>query len=166
MFNNSLNHSHYFWDRPRRWYCILISLYFPQNCSAYKKKLTKIYLIMTKNVSFKVEISARYTFSYGPEQFNRYSDLLLAGQSGVRIPVRKTFSAPVQNGPPSFHYSGYRVSFPGASCRGVALTTQTNVAPMSKKEYRYSFTPPLGLQDLLQGELYRYLYILSYSLFQ
>jgi len=36
---------------------------------------------------------------YGPEQCSQYSDSLLAGQSGNRIPVRARFSADVQTGP-------------------------------------------------------------------
>ena len=38
----------------------------------------------------------------GPGQRSRYSDLLRAGRSGDRIPVRARFSAPVQTGPGTY----------------------------------------------------------------
>jgi len=49
------------------------------------------------------------------EGCRQYSDSLLAGRSGDRIPVRARFSAPVQTGPgthPASYTKGYRV-FPG-----------------------------------------------------
>ena len=46
---------------------------------------------------------------------SRYSDSLLTGRSGARIPVGARFSATVQTGPwdlPILLYNGYRI-FPG-----------------------------------------------------
>jgi hypothetical protein len=39
-----------------------------------------------------------YYMEVWPVQVNRYSNSLLAGQSGYRIPVRAIFCAPVQTG--------------------------------------------------------------------
>jgi hypothetical protein len=56
--------------------------------------------------------SSYYCLLSGPEWLSRYSDSLHAERSGVRIPVRARFSAPVQTGPPSLLYNGWQVSFP------------------------------------------------------
>jgi hypothetical protein len=34
----------------------------------------------------------------------------------------------------------------------VALTTHPHLVPRLKKEYSYTFTPPLGLRGLFEGE--------------
>ena len=64
------------------------------------------------------------------------------------------FSSPVQTGPggPSslLHGSLSR----GQSGRGLALTTHRHLAQRLKREQSYTSTPPLGLRDLFQGELY------------
>jgi hypothetical protein len=50
-------------------------------------------------------------------------------------------------GAPLFLYSGYRV---------VALTTHLHLAPRLKKEYSYTLTPSMVLNDLLQNALCLY----------
>jgi hypothetical protein len=55
----------------------------------------------------------------GPAQLRRYSDLLMAGRSGYRIPVGVRFSAPDRPWSPSSPlYNGYWVSFPGVKRLG------------------------------------------------
>ena len=49
----------------------------------------------------------------------------------------------------------------GVKRRGVALTTHLHLAPRLKKEQSYTFTLPLGLHGLFQGEIYLYLYEFS-----
>ena len=39
----------------------------------------------------------------------------------------------------------------------MALATPPHLAPKLKKEYSYTFTPPLDICDLLYGELHLYL---------
>jgi len=80
----------------------------------------------------------------------RLSDLLRDGQSGDRISVGARFSANVQTGPGA-HAASYTMgtgSFPGVKRPGVALTTHPHLAPRLRKEYSYTFTPPLGLGDM------------------
>jgi hypothetical protein len=80
-----------------------------------------------------------------------YNDSLRAGRSGVRIPVRARFSAPVQTGPGT-HPASCTMgtgSFQGAKRRGVALTTHLHLAPRLRKEWSYTSTPPLSLFVLL-----------------
>ena len=54
-------------------------------------------------------------FGGDPGYLSRYSDSLLAGRSGDRIPVEERFSAPVQTGPGanSATYTMGTGSFPG-----------------------------------------------------
>jgi hypothetical protein len=59
-------------------------------------------------------------------------------------------------GPPSLLYNGYRISFPGVKRPGLALTTHTHQTPRLKKEYSYTFTPPVGLLGRFWGEIYLY----------
>ena len=69
-------------------------------------------------------------------QRSRYSDWLLAGRSGDRIPVGARFSKPVQTGsgahPPSWTMG--TGSFPGGKYRpGVTLTPHPLLVPWSRK---------------------------------
>jgi hypothetical protein len=50
-------------------------------------------------------------------------------------------------------FSGYRV-YPGGKAAGTWLTTHLHEAPMLKKEYSYTSSPPLGLRSLFWGELH------------
>jgi hypothetical protein len=68
---------------------------------------------------------------------SRYSDCLWAGRSGDRIPVKASFSAPVQIGPETHPASCTTDtgSFPGVRCgRGVTLTLRPLLVPRSKIE--------------------------------
>jgi hypothetical protein len=97
----------------------------------------------------------------GPGKRNRYRDSLRAGRRGDRILVRARFSAPFQTDPsahPASCTMGTRSLPLGQSCRGVTLTTHRNLAPRLKKEYNCVSTPPLGLHDLLKGDLYLYIF--------
>ena len=102
-------------------------------------------------------------------QLSRYSDWLLAGRSGDRIPVGSRFSAPVQTGPGA-HPSSCTMGtgfFPRVkSGRGVTLTSHPLLVPLVMKEQSYTSTPPMGRkactepQCLYKGYLYLYLYLL------
>ena len=91
----------------------------------------------------------------GPVQRSRYSDWLWPGRSGDQISVGARFSAPVQIGPGA-HRASYIMgtgSFPGLKRPGSGVDHPPHLAPRLKKEQSYTFTPPLGLRGLLQGEL-------------
>ena len=80
----------------------------------------------------------------GPGQLSRYSDSLLAGRSGDRIPVEVRFSAPVQTGPGA-HPASYTMgtgSFPGVKRpgRGVDHPSPSSAEVKERVElYIYSF---------------------------
>jgi hypothetical protein len=66
------------------------------------------------------------------------------------MPVRARFSAPDQTGPGA-HSASYTVgtgSFPGVKRPGRGVDP-THIAPRLKKEYSYTYTPPLGLRGVL-----------------
>ena len=46
----------------------------------------------------------------------------------------------------------------------MALTAHPNLMMRLKKEQRYTFTPPVGLHDLLQGKLYLSLYHIFFKI--
>ena len=48
-------------------------------------------------------------------------------------------------------------SFPGVKRPARDIDHPHHVAPRLKKEWSYTSTPPLGLRNLFQGELYFYL---------
>ena len=50
----------------------------------------------------------------------------------------------------------------GKAGQGVTLTIQPHLAPRLKTQYGYISIPLLGLQGLLWGEFYLYLYLLPY----
>jgi hypothetical protein len=72
----------------------------------------------------------------GPRWLSRYSDLLLAGRSGDRIPVGARFSAPVQAGPGAHPatYTMVTVTFPGKKRPGLGVDHPPHLAPRLKKE--------------------------------
>jgi len=77
-----------------------------------------------------------------------YSDSLRAGQSRDRIPVGARFSAHIQTGPEAhLLYNGYCV-FPGGKAAGAWLYHPPHPGLRLKKEYSYTYTPPLGLRGL------------------
>jgi len=65
-------------------------------------------------------------------------------------------------GPPSLLYNGYRV-FSGVKRPGSGVDDPLHLTPRLKKEYSYTYTPPLDLRSLLWSELYLYLYNLLLS---
>ena len=86
------------------------------------------------------------------------------GLDGPRIESRwgaRFFHTPPDRpcGPPSLLYNGYRVSLPGVKRLGRGVSTHLHLAPRLKKEQSYTYTPPLGLRGLFQGEIYFYLYL-------
>jgi len=86
---------------------------------------------------------------------------LRAGRSGDRVPVGTRFSVPVQTGPGA-HPASYTMdtgSFPGVKRPGSGVDHPLHLAPRLKREYNYTFVPPLGLRGLFEGELYLYLYL-------
>ena len=52
--------------------------------------------------------------------------------------------------------------FPGAKRSGRGVDHPPHLAPRLKKEYSYTFTPPLGLRGLFWGDLYLYLFLLAW----
>jgi len=82
--------------------------------------------------------------SGGAGQRRWYSDWLRGGRSGDRIPVRATFSAPVQTGPGAHPVSCKMGtgSFPGVnSGRGVMLTPLPPLVPWSRKSRAIPLLP-------------------------
>jgi hypothetical protein len=78
-------------------------------------------LILTKLKFFDMLLRIQ-----GAGMASQYSELLRAGGSGNRIPVRERFSAPSQTGSEvhlALLYNGYLVFPEGKCCRGMALTT-------------------------------------------
>jgi hypothetical protein len=69
------------------------------------------------------------TLPGGPGYLDHYSDSLLAGQSGDRIPVGAVFSTPVQTGP-----GAYRVSFLKVKLPGIGIDHPPHLEPRLKKE--------------------------------
>jgi hypothetical protein len=78
----------------------------------------------------------------------------ICNHTGDRIPVGARFSAPVQTGPPSFLYNGYRV-FPGGKLRpGRAADHLPPSSAVVMEEYSYTSTHPLGQTGPVTGLLY------------
>ena len=85
--------------------------------------------------------------------YSQYSNSLQAGWSRHQIPVRVTFSTPIQTGPGAHpaSYTIHSTSFlggRGSGGRGVALTTHPHLVQRIKKEYSYTSTPSMGLHDV------------------
>jgi hypothetical protein len=84
----------------------------------------------------------------GPVQLSRYSDPLLAGWSGDRIPAGTRFSTPFQTVPGAHHPASYTMGTVSLSRGwgrpGDACTIHFHQVPRLKKEYSYTSTPPLG----------------------
>ena len=81
----------------------------------------------------------------------QYSDSLLAGRSGDRIPVGESFSAPVQTGPGA-HLASHTTgtgSFSEVKRPGRGVDHPPHPVPRLKKEESYTSTPPLGLRGRL-----------------
>jgi hypothetical protein len=67
-----------------------------------------------------------------------------------RTPVGARFSAPIHTGPGA-HPASYTMgtdSIPGGKEPGHGLATHPHLALRLKKEFSYTFTPPLGLRGL------------------
>ena len=79
--------------------------------------------------------------------FSKYGDSLRAGRSGDRIQAGARFSARVQTGPMSHPASCtmVTVSFPGLKWPGRCVDHPPHLAPRLKKEYNYTYAPPLCL---------------------
>jgi hypothetical protein len=107
-------------------------------------------------------------FSGRSGQLSRYSDLLRAGRSGIRTPVRARFSLPVQTGhrgPSNLLYNAYRAHFQGVKRQGLGVYHP----PLSSGEVKgrvklyYSRSGPsrpvirrnLHLQTLLTEAIFR-----------
>jgi hypothetical protein len=77
--------------------------------------------------------------------------------------VGARFSAPVQTGPGTTQLPIQWVPglYWGVMRPGRGVYHPPYLAQMLKKEYSYTFTPPLGLRGMLEGELYLYLYLAS-----
>jgi hypothetical protein len=81
----------------------------------------------------------------------RYGDWLRDGQSGDRLPVGATFSAPVQTNPGA-HQASYTMGtgcFTGVKRPGRCVDHPPHITMRLKKEQSYTSTPPLGLRGLL-----------------
>jgi hypothetical protein len=77
------------------------SLYVPNlawvSCGPNQFRLYALFFTCMSRCHMQIKHFAQEL--YGPWERSRYSDLLRAGRSGVRIPVGARFSAPVQTGP-------------------------------------------------------------------
>ena len=103
----------------------------------------------------------------GPGKISAYSESLRAGRSGDRIPVGGEIfrTRPFRSGGPTIlPYKGIG-SFPGVKRPGRGVDHTPHLAPRLKKEQSYTSTPPLGLSGLFQGELYLYLYRVTFFFF-
>jgi len=113
---------------------------------------------------FQICNSSKSHIKRGLCERSLYSDSLRAGRSGDRIPVGVRYSARLQTGPGA-HTASYTMGtgyFPGVKRPGRGVDHPSPyLAPMLKKEYSYTSTPPLGLRSLLYGDLYLYLYHIS-----
>jgi hypothetical protein len=76
--------------------------------------------------------------------------------SGIETRWRRVFPDPFRPdlGPTQLTVPAIPGFSRGQSGRGVALTTHPHLAPRLRKEYSYTFTPPLGFRGLFQGEMY------------
>ena len=89
-------------------------------------------------------------YEISPYSSGRDSDPLRAWRSGERIPVRESFSAPIQIDPGAYPAS-YTIgtgSFPWVKRPGRGADHPPHLAPRLKKEKSYTATPPMGLSGL------------------
>ena len=102
---------------------------------------------------------ATFTLLCGPGQLSRYSNSLLAGRSGDRIPLEARFFAPVQTvlgAHPASYTMGTGSFFPVVKRAGRGVDdSPPHLRP--KEDSNYTSAPPLGLRGLFWGDLYPYL---------